>query len=84
MFFQVPEFDLHFEKGTFKWVASNVAEKKAFVVCLYKMVHKYITRNKPEFVHIDEERLQELLVTSEAGGRGREVGEEEVVQQGMY
>ena len=38
---EVPEFDLHFDKGTFKWVAGNVMEKKAFVVCLYKLVHKY-------------------------------------------
>ena len=78
----MPEFDLHFEKGTFKWVASSVAEKKAFVVCLYKMVHKYLARKKPEFDHIDLERLQELLVTAEAGGRGGGGAEEEVVQQG--
>ena len=78
---QVPEFDLHFEKTTFKWVASNVVEKKAFVVCLYRMAHKYLPRNKPEFIHFDEERLHELLATAEAGGRGREI-EEEAVQQG--
>lgn len=80
---QVPEFDLHFEKTTFKWVASSVAEKKAFIVCLYKMVHKYLLRSKPEFVHVDEKRLQELLTTAEGGGKGREI-EEEAVQQGTY
>uniref|UniRef100_A0A1X7VCF4 Exocyst complex component Sec3 PIP2-binding N-terminal domain-containing protein n=1 Tax=Amphimedon queenslandica TaxID=400682 RepID=A0A1X7VCF4_AMPQE len=80
---EVPEFDLHFEKTTFKWVASNVVEKKAFVVCLYRMAHKYLPRNKPEFVHFDEERLHELLATAEAGGRGREI-EEEAVQQEDY
>ena len=45
---EVSEFDLHFDKGTFKWVAGNVMEKKAFVVCLYKLVHKYLDRKKPE------------------------------------
>lgn len=45
------------------------------------MVHKYLSHNKPEFVHVDEERLHELLATAEAGGRGREI-EEEAVQQG--
>ncbi len=34
---EVAEFDLHFDKTTFKWVASSVAEKKAFVTCLYKV-----------------------------------------------
>ena len=63
-------------------MASNVVEKKAFVVCLYRMVHKYLPRNRPEFVHFDEERLHELLATAEAGGRGREI-EEVAVQQGM-
>lgn len=77
----MPEFDLHFEKGVFKWVASSVVEKKAFIVCLYKMVHKYLARKKPEFNHIDLERLHEMIVTAEAGARGR--GEtEEVTQQG--
>ena len=34
---EVPEFDLHFDRSTFKWIASSVAEKKAFVTCLYKV-----------------------------------------------
>ena len=61
-----------------------MAEKKAFVVCLYKMVHKYLVRKKPEFNHIDVERLQELLVTAEAGGGAGRGVEEEVVQQGKW
>ena len=82
---EVSEFDLHFDKGTFKWVAGNVMEKKAFVVCLYKLVHKYLDRKKPEFVNVDEERLQELTQIAEsAKGRNgqREEEEEEVLQQG--
>ncbi len=35
---EVAEFDLHFDKVTFKWIASSVAEKKAFVTCLYKVM----------------------------------------------
>ncbi len=65
-------------------MASSVAEKKAFVVCLYKMVHKYLVRKKPEFNHIDTERLQEMLVTAEAGGGAGRGVEEEVVQQGEW
>lgn len=34
---EVPEFDLHFDKNTFKWIASGVVEKKAFITCLYKV-----------------------------------------------
>ncbi len=32
-----PEFDLTFDKQTFKWIASNVSDKKAFVTQLYKV-----------------------------------------------
>ena len=83
---EVPEFDLHFDKGTFKWVAGNVMEKKAFVVCLYKLVHKYLARDrkKPEFVNVDEERLHELTHMAESSRRKSGMGEDEevVIQQG--
>ena len=84
---EVAEFDLHFDRGIFKWTASSVAEKKAFVVCLYKMVNKYLDRKKPEFIHVDESRLRELIHTSEAGGQSRKPGadnEEEGVVQGDF
>lgn len=32
-----PEFDLAFDRQTFRWIASNVADKKAFVTQLYKV-----------------------------------------------
>lgn len=35
---EVPEFDLHFDKNTFKWIASGVVEKKVFITCLYKVL----------------------------------------------
>ena len=82
---EIPEFDLHFDKGTFKWAASSVVEKKAFVVCLYKLVHKYLERKKPEFVNVDEERLHELTQVAESAkgrvGQGGEEEEEEVLLQ---
>ena len=78
---EVPDFDLLFDKGTFKWVAGSEGEK-AFVMCLYKLVHKHLERKKPEFVNVDEERLHELTQVGESG-RGRSgLGEdEEVVSQ---
>jgi len=33
----VPEFELHFDK-VYKWVASSVAEKNAFILSLWKVV----------------------------------------------
>jgi hypothetical protein len=40
-FFQeIAEFDLHFEK-VYKWVASNLAEKDAFIACLWKVNQLY-------------------------------------------
>lgn len=33
-----PEFDLGFDKQTFRWIASNVADKKTFIVHLYKVL----------------------------------------------
>ena len=34
---EVPEFDLHFDKQVFKWIASSVSEKKSLITCLYKV-----------------------------------------------
>ena len=79
---KVSEFDLHFDKGMFKWGVSSVGEKKAFVMCLYKLVHKHLERKKPEFVNVDEERLHELTQVGESGrGRSGPGEDEEVVSQ---
>ena len=57
------------------------------MVCLYKLVHKYLERKKPEFVNVDEERLHELTQVAESAkgrvGQGGEEEEEEVLQQGI-
>lgn len=34
---EVTEFDLHIDKTVYKWVASNVAEKKSFITCIFKV-----------------------------------------------
>ena len=34
---EVTEFDLHINKTVYKWVASNVAEKKSFISCIFKV-----------------------------------------------
>ena len=35
---EVTEFDLHIDKTVYKWVASNVSEKKSFISCIYKVM----------------------------------------------
>ena len=35
---EVPEFDLHFEKGVYKWIAGSIMEKKAFIISLQTCV----------------------------------------------
>ena len=35
---EVTEFDLHIDKTVYKWVASNVTEKKSFISCIFKVV----------------------------------------------
>ena len=34
---EVTEFDLHIDKTVYKWVASNVAENKSFISCIFKV-----------------------------------------------
>ena len=52
---EVPVFDLHFEKGVYKWIAGSIMEKKAFIIYLYKLVHKYAEKKKAKFVNVDHE-----------------------------
>ncbi|XP_062502938.1 exocyst complex component 1-like isoform X2 [Corticium candelabrum] len=55
-----PDFDLRFDK-TYRWTASSVAEKNAFITCLWKLCHKCLQRKKPEFDNVDRHRLEEQL-----------------------
>ena len=38
-----PEFDLAFDRQTFRWIASNVADKKAFITQLYKVLQSTLS-----------------------------------------
>lgn len=39
---EVTEFHLHIDKTVYKWVASNVAEKKSFISCIFKVCGRKI------------------------------------------
>ena len=45
------EFDLQFDK-VYKWVASSPKEKDEFILCIVKICNRYLTRQKPQFLHI--------------------------------
>ncbi|XP_065898319.1 exocyst complex component 1-like isoform X2 [Dysidea avara] len=72
---EVADFDLHFDK-TYKWTAASVGEKNSFVSTLWKLCHKYLKDNLPDFIRVDKRRLEDLLQYSEAANTvGREVEE---------
>ncbi|XP_071489037.1 exocyst complex component 1-like [Diadema antillarum] len=57
----VPEFDLHFEK-VYKWIASNVAEKNAFISSLWKLSQRYLKQlKKPDFNNVKSALLEEYV-----------------------
>ncbi|XP_077983719.1 exocyst complex component 1-like isoform X2 [Glandiceps talaboti] len=60
----LPEFDLHFEKS-YKWIASNVAEKNSFISCLWKLSQRYLVRKKPTFVNVNPQLLEETIQVDE-------------------
>jgi len=60
------EFDLQFDK-VYKWVASSPKEKDEFILCIVKICNRYLTRQKPQFLHIGP-KLQEEV------NRGMSVG----------
>ena len=45
------EFDLQFDK-VYKWVASSLKEKDEFILSIVKICNRYLTRQKPQFLHI--------------------------------
>ncbi|XP_078603079.1 exocyst complex component 1-like [Branchiostoma floridae x Branchiostoma japonicum] len=59
-----PEFDLHFEKS-YKWVASNVTEKSAFISCLWKLCQRYLIKKRPDFVNVNPQLLEEAVQVGE-------------------
>lgn len=55
----VPEFELHFDK-VYKWVASSIAEKNAFILSLWKMSQMYLVQ-KIEFSNLQPSILEEIV-----------------------
>lgn len=68
------EFDLHFEK-VYKWVASSVADKNAFIKCLWKFCN-YLPRQKPTFINISKDLLQDQDTSAKLGVVTPQIGEE--------
>ncbi|XP_041461767.1 exocyst complex component 1-like isoform X1 [Lytechinus variegatus] len=62
----VPDFDLHFEK-VYRWIASNVAEKNAFISSLWKLSQRYLKQlKKPDFINVKPALLEEYLSLEQA------------------
>jgi hypothetical protein len=55
-----PDFDLRFDK-TYRWTASSVGEKNAFITCLWKLSQMCLPRKKPDFENVDRHRFEEQL-----------------------
>lgn len=60
---EVPEFEVHFDK-TYRWVASSIAEKNAFIQSLWKLSQAYVVQ-KPEFLNIQPGFLEEAVASAE-------------------
>lgn len=60
---EVPEFDVHFDK-VYRWVASSITEKNAFILSLWKLSQTYVVQ-KPEFVNIQPGFLEESIAGTE-------------------
>ncbi|XP_041435410.1 exocyst complex component 1 isoform X2 [Xenopus laevis] len=58
-----PDFDLHFDK-VYKWVASSIAEKNAFISCLWKLNQRYL-RKKIDFANVSSQLLEESVPSGE-------------------
>lgn len=70
------EFDLHFEK-VYKWAASSVQERNAFISCLWKVTCHHLPRQKPNFVNIPQEIMEESIIVSESDISTQAMGEED-------
>lgn len=55
----VAEFDLHFDK-MYRWVASSITEKNAFILSLWKLTQMYLVQ-KPEFINLQPTILEEIV-----------------------
>ncbi|GIY61293.1 exocyst complex component 1 [Caerostris extrusa] len=68
------EFDLHFEK-VYKWVANSASEKNSFIKCLWKFC-SHLPRQKPTFINIPKDILQDQDNSPKMGVVTPQIGEE--------
>ncbi|XP_052277522.1 exocyst complex component 1-like isoform X2 [Dreissena polymorpha] len=54
------DFDLHLEK-VYKWTASSVLERNAFISCLWKHAQRHLQHMKPKFENVPEALLEEII-----------------------
>lgn len=57
---ETAEFEIVFERP-YKWVASSVQEKNAFISCIYKMCSQYPPRQTPAFIHVQKSLLEDVV-----------------------
>lgn len=70
----VPEFELHFDK-VYKWVASSIAEKNAFILSLWKLSQMYLVQ-KIEFSNLQPSILEEIVGSAGESGQATQQSEE--------
>ncbi|XP_069131565.1 exocyst complex component 1-like isoform X2 [Argopecten irradians] len=70
---ETAEFDLHFEK-IYKWVASSVADKEAFISCLWKLSQRCLIQ-KPDFINVPKQLLEEVS-KPQGGGHTPQTGDD--------
>ncbi|GFQ88887.1 exocyst complex component 1 [Trichonephila clavata] len=68
------EFDLHFEK-VYKWIANSASEKNSFIKCLWKFCN-HLPRQKPTFINIPKDLLQDQDNSPKMGVVTPQIGEE--------
>ncbi|KAL4230853.1 Exocyst complex component 1 [Mactra antiquata] len=56
---EIADFDLHFEK-VYKWTASSVDDKDAFISCLWKLSQRHLVQ-KPEFNNVPARLMEEII-----------------------
>ncbi|KAG1710455.1 Exocyst complex component 1 [Nymphon striatum] len=66
---ETAEFDLHFDR-CYKWIASSVQERDAFISCLWKLCHRYLLRQKPNFTNVPENLLEGCESAAATSGVG--------------
>ncbi|KAK3866865.1 hypothetical protein Pcinc_027628 [Petrolisthes cinctipes] len=60
------ELDLTFDR-VYKWVANSTPDKHAFIQVLWKLCCRYLPKQKPQFINIPTELIEENLNPTESG-----------------